>query len=169
MKIRIIPFLIAAACTAVLPPVAHAQAAACDKAQSARAEKEIDAVFNFTQLHKAWQDWKHCDSGPVADLYTDAVFRLLVDWKGVEELAGTLRSSPEYRAWLLARVKAGTEDDRGAIYSRAKTGCPSGQDALCTELIKASEGDMKPMPSLAPAPALAPLPAPAPASGGGKK
>ena len=164
MKIRAI-ILLATAVAAAQPAASQSPAASeCDKEKAARAEKQIDAVSTFAQLHQAWQDWKQCDAGTVAELYTDAAFRLLVDWRGVGELAGTLRASPEYRSWLLDRVRRGSEDDRGAIYSRAKTACPAAHESVCAELIKASEGDAPK--SIAP---LAPLPAPAPAPGGSKK
>jgi hypothetical protein len=132
---------------------ALAQDKTCAKADAARAEKAIDAVTSFAQLHKAWQDWKQCDSGPVAEVFTDAAFRLLVDWKGIDGLASSLQASPEYKSWLLARVKAGTKEDRAAIFSRAKTGCPARHDAMCAELVQAS-GDEAP--KAAPAPGTAP-------------
>ena len=102
-----------------------AQDKACSKADAARAEKAVDMVTSFPQLQKAWQDWRHCDSGSVAEVYNDAVFRLLVDWKGVDALASGMQSTPQYKQWVLARVKSGSADDRKAIFSRAKTGCPS--------------------------------------------
>ena len=146
---------------------ALAQDKGCSKADAAKAEKVIDNVTSFAQLNRAWQDWKHCDAGPVAEVYTDAVFRLLVDWKGVDGLASGMQSSPQYKEWVLARVKGGSAEDRKAIFSRAKTGCPSrALDGFCAELVEAASDDKKaaapapaPAPS-APAPALLPAPTP---------
>lgn len=160
---KITHVLAAGLALAVAP--AFAQDKSCSKADAAKAEKAVDNVTSFEQLNKAWQEWRHCDSGPVADVYTDAVFRLLVDWKGVEALASGMRSSPEYKQWMLARVKGGTKEDRAAIFSRAKTGCPAKLDAMCGELIEAAEDSpgKSAAPAAAPAaPAPALLPAPTP-------
>jgi hypothetical protein len=144
-------------------PVA-AQDKACSKADAAKAEKAVDMVTSFAQLQKAWQDWRHCDSGTVAETFSESLFRLLVDWKGVETLASGAQSSPQYKQWVLERVKAGSKEDRAALFSRAKTGCSSKLDAFCAELIEASSDApppkaMAPVPA-SPAPALAPAPAP---------
>ena len=133
---------------------ALAQDKACSKADASRAEKAIDAVTTFPQMQKAWQDFKHCDSGPVAEIFNDALFRLLVDWKGVDGLASSVGASPEYKGWLLARVKGASKEDKSAIFSRAKTGCPSKHSALCDDLIAASSGEASkaaPTPGTAPA------------------
>jgi len=143
-----------------------AQDKACSKADAARAEKAVDMVTSFPQLQKAWQDWRHCDSGSVAEVYNDAVFRLLVDWKGVESLANGMNGSPQYKQWVLARVKGGSKEDRNAIFSRAKTGCPGKLDSFCAELLEAASDAPAPKAAApaaapaAPAPALAPAPTP---------
>lgn len=109
----------------------------CTKADAAAASKAIDRVVSWQQLHKAWQDWHHCDSGEAADVFTDAVLRLAVDWKSPEALAAAMRDDPGYRAFVLAHLKGAAKDDRDAVYSRAKTGCPSGQAAFCGEIAQA--------------------------------
>ena len=159
MKIH--AFLIAGALLAAAP--ALAQDKACSKADAAKAEKTVDMVTSFAQLQKAWQDWRHCDSGNVAEVFNEAVFRLLVDWKGLDSLASGMGGSPQYKQWVLARVKAGSKEDRSAIFSRARTGCPGKLDAFCSELIEAASDAPAPRaaaPAAAPAPALAPAPTP---------
>ena len=142
---------------------AAAQDKACSKADAAKAEKAVDMVTSFPQLHKSWQDWRHCDTGTVGEVYTDAVFRLLVDWKGLDSLASSMNASADYKKWVLARVKAGSKEDRAAIFSRAKTGCPRGQDALCADLIAAASDETQKTSAPAAAPAPTPTPALAPA------
>jgi hypothetical protein len=159
---KIAPLAFAAVALVSLPSLA--QDKACSKADASKAEKAVDNVTSFAQLNKAWQDWRHCDSGAVAEVYNDAVFRLLVDWKGVDALASGMQSTPQYKEWVLARVKAGSAEDRKAIFSRAKTGCPSKLDAFCGELAEAASDEKKaaapaPAPSSA-APALLPAPTP---------
>jgi hypothetical protein len=150
MRYKLLALLVA---SLTLSASALAQDKACSKADAARAEKAIDSVTTFAQMHKAWQDWKHCDSGPVAEVFNDALFRLLVDWKGLDGLASSVGASADYKAWMLARVKAASKEDKSAIFSRAKTGCPSKHSAMCEDLIAASSDSS---PSAAPAPGTAP-------------
>ena len=117
-----------------------AQDKACSKSDAAKAEKAIDMVTDFKQLERAWKDWKHCDEGNVADVYNDTVMRLLVDWKGVDVLATSMQSNPEYGGWVVRRIKFATKDDRDAVLSRAKTGCPAKLDAFCGQLAEAAQG-----------------------------
>ena len=145
--------LLALAVASIACAPALAQDKACSKADAAKADKAVDAVTSFPQMHKAWQDWKHCDSGPVAETFNDALFRLLVDWKGVDGLAASTGASADYKAWVMDRVKAGSKEDKSAIHSRAKTGCPSKHSALCEELIAAAAGEPA---KAAPAPGTAP-------------
>src|SRR5690348_4641095 len=48
---------------------AHGQDKACSKADAAAAEKAIDRVVTWPQMQKAWQDYRHCDTGNVDDQF----------------------------------------------------------------------------------------------------
>lgn len=133
LKVIAAGLALAVACTG-----AFAQGKACTKADAAKAEKAVDAVNDFRGLQKAWTDWKHCDEGSVAEVYTDAVMRLLVDWKGVDVLAKSMDANADYADWVLRRVKYATKDDRQAVYSRAKASCPASLDGFCAKLADAS-------------------------------
>jgi hypothetical protein len=114
-----------------------AQAAdkACSKADAANAEKAIDKVLNWPQLQKAWQDYRHCDTDKVADGFTDALMRMLVDWKGVDSLAAAMQKDAQYKEFIYAHVKSpAAKDDYAMVYSRVKTGCPKNHDEFCAEL-----------------------------------
>jgi len=50
-------------------------AAAADKPCS-EADKAIDGVTSWPALQKAAADFGHCDKGPTADLFTEAVLRV---------------------------------------------------------------------------------------------
>jgi len=133
-----IPVILA---SALLAASAAAADRPCSRADAAAASKAIDRVVGWQQLHKAWQDWHHCDSGEDADIFTDAVLRLAVDWKSPQELASAMRDDPGYRAFVLAHLKGAGKDDRDAVYSRAKSSCPAGQDAFCGEIAQAVRSD----------------------------
>ena len=120
--------------------VGAAQAAdkPCTKADAANAEKAIERVLNWPQLQKAWQDYRHCDTGTVADGYTDALMRMTVDWKGIDSLAASMQKDPQYKEFVYAHIKSpAAKDDHEMVYSRVRTGCPKGLDEFCAELADA--------------------------------
>ncbi len=146
----------AAACLAAW--AAGPAAAACGKAEATTASKAIDRVVNWPQLYKAWQDYKQCDSEQsVADLYTDAILRLTVEWKNVPQFADSMKDS-QYRNFVYAHLKSSAKDDRESVYSRAKASCPRGLDEFCAGIADAtSPANDKPA---AEQPMLKPIPTP---------
>ena len=138
-------------------PLAFASDKPCPPADAAKAEKAIDQVVGWQQLHKAWRDWKHCDTGNVAEGYTDAMLRLMVEWKNVEAFAESMKD-PEYRSFIEAHLQSpAAKDDLKSVRSRATMSCPKGQDAFCKQLAAATEApaglDLKPLAPLQTAPA----------------
>jgi hypothetical protein len=110
----------------------------CTKSDSANAQKAIDRVMTWTQLQKSFQDFGQCDSGAVAETYSDALLRLLVDWQDIPTLAGAM-ADPAFKQFVMAHLKAASKEDRDAVYSRAKSSCPAGKDAFCGELAEAAK------------------------------
>jgi hypothetical protein len=144
--------LLATACI----PIAHAQKA-CPPGDAAKAEKAVDQVVTWAHLHKAWKDWKHCDTGNVAEIYTDAILRLMVEWKNVDALGEGMKD-PEYKSFIQAHLRSpAAKDDRGSIMSRVSQSCPKGHGALCKD-IEAGLLDEPTKPAPAPAPAATPTP-----------
>jgi len=135
----------------------------CSANDAATAEKVVDRVVNWDQLYKAFQDYRHCDQGPVADVYTDALMRCLVEWKQVDALAGTMQKDKDYHDFIFRHLRAASGEDQKSVFARAKMSCPKGLEPWCGELIDASKPltfqgiEMAPMPSFnAPPPAAAP-------------
>jgi hypothetical protein len=142
---------IVAACAAV--GLAHAQKA-CSPADMPKAQKAADMVVTWQHLNKAWRDYRQCDTGEVADTFTDAILRLLVEWKNVEALAEGMKD-PEYASFIRAHLQSPVaKDDLKDVRSRARQSCPKGQDAVCKQIADAAEGE-KPI-DLSP---MAPVPA----------
>ena len=126
----------ALACVAfALALPAHGQDKACPKGEAQRAEKAIERVVNWQQLHKAFQDYAHCDQGAIDDLYTDTMLRLMVEWRNVEGLAGPVQSDAKYKAFIQRHLLSPmAKPDHPSLYSRAKASCPAGLEAFCAEL-----------------------------------
>lgn len=123
-------------CLLAVASFVHAADKPCSKADAATAEKAIDKVVTWQQLRKAYEDYKHCDAEPaVSEVFTDALLRLAVAWKGVTQLATAMKSDEQYRDFIYKHLKSdAAKDDREALYSRAKKDCPAAQDAWCDEM-----------------------------------
>jgi hypothetical protein len=141
----------------VLATPALAQEKACSPAESAAAEKAADRIVNWEQLYKTWQQYRHCDKGPVEDVLTEALLRCIVEWKHIEGLAGPMEKDKDYREFVYRHLSSpAAKADVESVYSRAKMNCPKGMDTFCGQIATA----VKPfagleMPSIA-APAAAP-------------
>ena len=131
--------------------VAYAADRTCTKSDSANASKAIDAVVTWPQLRKAWADYRHCDSGEVADLYTDALLRLAVAWKNADQFAADAGKDPGYKAFVVEHLKSpAAKDDLPSIRGRLSSTCPKGNDAFCADLTEALKGAAAPNLNLAP-------------------
>lgn len=147
----------------LLASIAQAQKP-CTKADAAGAEKAIERVISWGQLQKAWQDYKHCDAGPIGDQFTEALLRLIVDWKDMPNFAATYEKDAQYKEFVLRHLNSpAAEDDLEAIYSRSKANCPPKLDRFCAEMAEVARPASPAKAAPAPAPAAAPPPAPAPA------
>ena len=143
--------VIAASCFAT---AAYAQKT-CSPADAQKAQKAADMVVTWQHLNKAWKEWRQCDTGEVAETFSDAILRLMIEWKDVGVLAEGMKD-PEYASFLAAHLKTASPADVKDVRSRVTQSCPKGQDAVCKQLAAATEGakplDLSPM---APIPAVA--------------
>ncbi len=119
---------------------ANAQGKACTKADEAAAAKAVDRIVMWSQLQKTWQDYGHCDAGAIDDAFTDAVMRMLVEWKKPEVLAEQMDKDPAYATFIVKHIKSpAAKDDRESVYSRAKASCPGNLSAFCGKIAEASK------------------------------
>ena len=155
--------LLVAACGAA------AQDKACTPADEKKAEQAIDRVVNWDLLHKAWQDYRHCDRGAVDESFTEALMRLIVDWKQMETFAKQVEGNREYRDFVHKHINSpAAKGDVDSIYSRAKMNCPKGLDAFCKDIASTAK-PFAGMEMLTTTPAPAPAPAADPKAAPPKK
>ncbi len=112
----------------------------CSKPDSSAAEKAIERVVSWQNLQKTYTDYRHCDSGPVEDLFTDALMRMMIGWKNIDVVAAAMAKDADYKAWVDKHLMSpAAKDDREDLYALAKKNCPAKQEAFCaglTELLK---------------------------------
>ena len=137
------------ACCLVLS--AHAADKPCTRSDIANAQRAIDAVITWPQLRKAWADYRQCDSGEIADMYTDAVLRLAVAWKNADQFAADAGKDAGYKAFVVEHLKSpAAKDDLPSIKGRLASSCPKGSDAFCAELTEALKSAAAPALNLEP-------------------
>ncbi|MEO5691506.1 MAG: hypothetical protein ABIQ72_00140 [Usitatibacter sp.] len=138
-------------CAVLATAPAFAQKA-CSKSDAANADKAIERVVNWASLYKAYTDYHHCDTGNTEDSYTDAILRLMVEWKNVDAVAGQTTKDGDYKAWLVKHLQSpAAKDDRESVYSRARKDCPAKQEAFCSDLAEAVKGKGGVLQKVAPA------------------
>jgi hypothetical protein len=121
-------------CAALAAAPAFAQKT-CSKAEAANVEKALDRVNSWPGLYKAYNDYRHCDRDNTADVFTDAILRLMVDWKNIDALAASVAKDPAYKTWMENHLLSpAAKDDLASVHSRAKTMCPASQAAYCADL-----------------------------------
>ncbi len=143
---------------------ADSQSDACTDKDRIAAAQEIERIVGWDQLHRAWRDYRQCDGEAISELYTEALLRLIVEWKNVRGLADPFASEAGYRQFVLKHLRDPyAKDDLESIYSRAKMDCPAGLDAFCQEIAAAARPGASPPPA---APAPTPVSPPSPSAAG---
>lgn len=128
--------LAAAAFTAAFAAAASAQKP-CSKAEEANAQKAIDRIASWPSLHSTWKQYRHCDKGTVGESFTDAILRLVIDWKNVSQLADAMKDS-EYKTFIISHLQSPeAKPEAPDVYSRAKADCPRNLAEWCKELAAA--------------------------------
>lgn len=120
--------------------VALAQGKACGQAESAAAEKALDRVVNWELMYSAWKEYGHCDTILTDDLFTDALMRIAVEWKHVDQFATRYQGDAQFKAFVNKHMGSlSAKEDVKSLYSRAKQSCPPKLDAFCAELADAAK------------------------------
>ncbi len=106
------------------------------------ADKAADAVTTWAALQKAVADFGHCDKGRTAEIFTEAILRVIISgWQKVGDAGPILEKDAQFRSWLTKRLSSPTlpTQDSGEIRDLAKQSCPKGQDKVCGDLLSAVE------------------------------
>lgn len=132
----------------------------CTKADESNAQKAIDKISSWATLNGTWKSFRHCDTGAVGENFTEAILRLVIDWKGVNQLADAMAKDADYKAFIIDHLKSPeAKSDAPDVYSRTKSACPGGLADWCKEIAAAvHEPPPRPATPVALPPAVAPQP-----------
>ena len=108
----------------------------------AQADASIDRVTTWPALAQAVKDYRACDKGPTAELFTEALLRVVIGgWPKVAEAGPVFAADPGFREWTMRRLRSPDlpKDDAESVRDLAKGTCPKGQEKLCADLGAAAE------------------------------
>ena len=78
------------------------------------------------------------------DLFTDALMRMMVEWKNPDQFLKRYQSDAEFKAFVHKHMKSLTaKDDVKSVYSRVKSNCPANFTAVCAQLEEVAKADMQ--------------------------
>jgi hypothetical protein len=125
---------------ATLPAAAAVQVPGCSLEQAIRAEIGSDDLKSWTDLYRAFQEFRACDDGSVAEGWDDFTERMLTEhWNELPELQRLVKRDPRFGPFVLRHLSemiAG-DDHVKAIRQNAKNRCPIGSRTLCQGILKA--------------------------------
>jgi len=130
-------FLLAAT---IIPPAAADKP--CSPADMASAEKAIDNVTSWAALDRAVRDFGHCDRGRAAELFTEALLRVVIDgWPKIGEAEPFLGPDSPFREWTTRHLSSSalSKEDSESVRGLAKSSCPAGRAQLCEYFREALE------------------------------
>ena len=116
------------------PGAAHARK--CPANEASLAEVEVDHLDSWTKLQSAFKTHGHCDDGSIAEGYSEAVARLLVDqWDTLPELARLAQRDSRFRRFVLRHIDSTLNtSDLEKIGQLSSSACPHGNVKLCRDL-----------------------------------
>jgi hypothetical protein len=119
--------------------VACAAQAGCARQQAIRAESEADSLRTWEQVFGAYQRYRQCDDGAIAEGYSASIAALLADrWDRVNELLVLSNAHPQFEAFVLRHVDVTMSLDQSkTIQENVRARCPRAGKRLCAAIGKA--------------------------------
>jgi hypothetical protein len=113
----------------------------CSDTQAQHAESEADMLRSWDDLYGSYKRYKHCDDGAIAEGYSEAVARILVDhWSTLSRLADITRKDKDFRRFVLKHIDETLYlGDIKNIRANAEKKCPSRLRDLCRDIRKQAE------------------------------
>lgn len=134
MRLRLVSATLLAACTFSV------QAQQCSAHQAERAQAAVDHLDSWRGLEAARRRFGQCDDGAIAEGFSEAVARLLVDrWMTLGELLSLTRHNAQLKTFVLKHIDSTLDtDDLARIEELARLKCPATQQATCREIARAA-------------------------------
>ena len=119
----------------------YAETPPCSDSDARRAAAETDTIRDWGALYKSYRLYHACDDGGIAEGYSEATARILVDhWNTLPRLAYHAKRDPNFWRFVLKHVDETLDvSDVEKIRANTKEKCPTGLRVLCDELAKKAD------------------------------
>ena len=109
----------------------------CTEKEAYDAEGQA-APASWQEFYAAYLRYGHCDTGAIAEGYSDFAATLAADhWDQVEALDALARAHPAFRKFVLAHLNVTMNLDQAqAIQLNASTRCPEKAKKLCSAILQ---------------------------------
>jgi len=96
----------------------------------------VEYLDSWKNVNLAYRHFQQCDDGAIAEGYSEAVARLLVDhWSRLPELGKLTANDSGFESFVLKRINATLDaKDLDKLHDLAKEKCPKGHRILCGKL-----------------------------------
>ncbi|MEX3895073.1 hypothetical protein [Paraburkholderia sp. BR10954] len=130
--------LLVAAAIAAWMPLAYGNI--CPEKDAFAADAMVDHLDSWAPVNSAFSQYGHCDDGGIAEGYSEAIARLLIDpWKALPELDAQIKLDPPLESFVLRHINSTLDiDDLAKIATLSTRSCPKGMSSLCKALANAA-------------------------------
>jgi hypothetical protein len=141
MKMRtVIPFVVGLVVLFCGTSVAANSRLPCSDKDAMEAEKAVDYLRTWKDLHISYLKYSACDDGAIAEGWSDFVVSTLSHrWSTLGDLEALIKHDKNYEQFILRHIDATTDEkDLSNIVTHASKDCPGGFEELCSKIGKAA-------------------------------
>jgi hypothetical protein len=123
----------------VVSRLLSAQVPGCSQAQALAADKGIDGLRTWADLHSAFIQFRACDDGAIAEGWDDFVARMLgQNWNKLAELQRLAKVDTNFRGFVIQHISnTASGDDLDQALVNAREHCPGSARRLCSDIVTA--------------------------------
>lgn len=113
--------------------VSTAYGKVCPPYQAEAADAMLDHLDTWSAVDIAVRKFHQCDDGSIAEGYSEAVARLLVDhWQTLPQLSTLIKRHPPLKDFVLRHIDTTLDtDDLEKIKTLSSSSCPRNTASLC--------------------------------------
>lgn len=114
----------------------------CAREEAIAAEDIAARLPDWKQIYGAFERFAHCDDGAIAEGFTESVVHLLATrWETLPQVSSLESRNAAFRNFVLRHINDTADTSELKHIGRlARTQCPKGHGALCSDISRAAIG-----------------------------